>query len=131
MNAKRLAILLCLATMSHGCSKSSAPSSKPAAVQPEMGKAETPPPGVPDLTPQQETRVRTALAKLSDTDRALAETQKYCPIHKGRLGSMGKPERIELEGQPVFLCCSACTEQARAEPKATLEQVAAFKKGAR
>ena len=54
--------------------------------------------------------------------------QKFCPIQKTRLGSMGKPARIEIEGQPVFLCCSGCADEARKDPKTTLDQVARFKK---
>ena len=40
-----------------------------------------------------------------------------------------KADRIDLEGQPVFLCCSGCEDDARADSKKTLDQVAQFKKG--
>ena len=81
-----------------------------------------------ELAPDQEAKLQAALAKLSDADQTLALAQKFCPIQKTRLGSMGKPDRIEIEGQPVFLCCSGCADDARAEPKKTLDQVASFKK---
>jgi hypothetical protein len=80
-----------------------------------------------DLAPS-EAKIQAALAKLADADRPLAQAQKFCPIQKTRLGSMGKPARIEIEGQPVFLCCSGCADEARKDPKATLDQVARFKR---
>ena len=40
--------------------------------------------------------------------------QGYCPVLNTRLGSMGVPVKIVLEGQPVLLCCKNCVKQARA-----------------
>ena len=48
------------------------------------------------------------LDQLPATDRALAAAQKICPITGARLGSMGKPYRMEVNGQPLFLCCQGC-----------------------
>jgi hypothetical protein len=106
-----------------GCSKTpDAPKSDTAKAEPSPTKAKAP-------TPDQEAKIEAGLAKLSDTDKLLAQAQKFCPIQKTRLGSMDKPARIELEGQPVFLCCSSCEDEARANPKKTLDQVALFKMG--
>ena len=105
-----------------GCTKS------PGTPKPDVPKTDTLQTKGADVPPEQEPKIQTALAKLSDTDRPLALAQKFCPIQKTRLGSMGKPDRIEIEGQPVFLCCSGCADDARAEPKKTLDQVASFKK---
>lgn len=80
-------------------------------------------------TPEQEAKIKAGLSKLPDADRQLAEAQKFCPIQKTRLGSMGRPDRIELEGQPVFLCCSSCEDDARADPKKTLAEVQKLKNG--
>ena len=91
-------------------------------------KSEVPAKKAGELSAKQEAHIQAAMAKLSDADRALAETQKFCPVGKSRLGLMGKPVRIELEGKVVFLCCDHCEEDARANPKKTLEQVAEFKK---
>jgi hypothetical protein len=103
-----------------GCTKT--PDAKnakaPEAKKPEVAKAD----------PEPSAEVKANLALLSDTDRALAEAQKYCAINrKSLLGSMGKPDKIELEGQPVFLCCSSCEKEAKADPKKTLERVAELK----
>jgi hypothetical protein len=81
-----------------------------------------------DVSPELQAKIRAALAKLSEADQALARAQRYCPVQKALLGTMGKPIRIEIEGQPVFLCCAACTNDARSDPKNTLKLVAQFKK---
>jgi hypothetical protein len=101
-----------------GCTRST---STPKAEPGQAGKT------VPSA--DQESKIQASLAKLSDTDRPLAEAQQFCPIQKTRLGMMGKPYRIEIDGQPIFLCCSGCADDARADPKKTLDQVAQFKKG--
>ena len=121
MNTMRLFGFLILGFVTLiGCSKTpDTPSS-------DSGKSKT-----NELTPTEEAKIKTAFGKLSDTDRLLAEAQKFCPVQKTRLGSMGKPDRIEIDGQPVFLCCSGCADDARTEPKKTLDQIAQFKKGSR
>src|SRR5258708_27436846 len=51
-------------------------------------------------------KVTTALGKLKEPDRALAEQQRFCPVMAdSRLGSMGVPVKLEIKGKPVFLCC--------------------------
>ena len=81
-----------------------------------------------EVSPELHAKIQAALAKLSEKDQALAKAQKFCPVLKAPLGTMGKPDRIEINGQPVFLCCAACAEEARADPKKTLQLVAHFKK---
>jgi hypothetical protein len=120
MNTTRLCGFLVLSlTILIGCSK---------APEGSKGDATKVEPKSKELSPEKEAKIQAALDKLPEADRALALAQKYCPIQKTRLGIMGKPDRIEIEGQPVFLCCSSCEEDARANPKKTLEQVAVFKK---
>jgi Cu/Ag efflux protein CusF len=71
-----------------------------------------------------EEKVKANLAKLSDEDRRLAEAQKYCAVEQDNLlGSMGKPYKLVLKGQAVFLCCKGCEEEARAAPDKTLARV--------
>jgi len=69
------------------------------------------------------------LAKLPAKERAAAEAQKYCAIaNKNFLGSMGAPIRLELDGEPVYLCCKGCVAKANADPAGTLAKVDALKK---
>lgn len=69
-----------------------------------------------------------ALTKLPATDLQIAEAQLFCPIHAGsRLGSMGVPVKVMLDGKPVFLCCKGCEGSARKDPKGTLAKVSEIK----
>jgi multidrug efflux pump subunit AcrA (membrane-fusion protein) len=69
-------------------------------------------------------KIVAALDKLSPGDRKLAEQQRTCPVlASSRLGSMGPPVKLALEGETVFLCCSGCTAKAKADPAATVKRV--------
>jgi len=69
-----------------------------------------------------------ALAQLSPEDRKLAEAQKFCALaNERRLGGMGTPVKIMIEGQPVFLCCDGCKEGALEKPQETLAKVEKLK----
>jgi hypothetical protein len=73
-------------------------------------------------------KVRASLSKLSPEDRLLAEAQGNCPIQEGKLlGSMGTPVKVMIKGQPVFLCCNGCEEEAREHPDETLAKVEKLK----
>jgi hypothetical protein len=75
-----------------------------------------------------EAKIQAALGELSDTDRKIAVEQRYCVVlTKNRLGSMGAPVKIEIEGKPVFLCCEGCRDDALADPAATLKKVESLK----
>jgi Cu(I)/Ag(I) efflux system membrane fusion protein len=88
-------------------------------------------PSTPEDEDATEKKVRAALAKLSATDRRVAEAQKYCPIQrKTHLGAMGPPFKVTIEGQTVLLCCEGCAEKAKSDPKKTLETVEQLKRGA-
>ncbi len=71
-----------------------------------------------------EATIRANLAKLPDKDRKLAEAQKWCAVDTDdRLGGMGMPVKIQIQGQPVFLCCKHCIDQAQKNPDKTLASV--------
>lgn len=60
---------------------------------------------------EEQQEIEDSLAKLDPADRALAEKQKYCLVSSDeRLGSMGVPVKIDLKGEPAFLCCEGCKE---------------------
>ncbi|MGQ0634817.1 MAG: efflux RND transporter periplasmic adaptor subunit [Planctomycetaceae bacterium] len=82
-----------------------------------------------DRRPDPEAEIQNALAQLPETDRSLAQKQRYCAVlPKNRLGSMGPPVKLMVSGQPVFLCCDGCRDAALAEPAQTLQQVDLLKK---
>lgn len=67
-------------------------------------------------------------AKLTAEDRALVEAQEWCVIStEERLGSMGPPLKLDIKGQPVFICCEGCKRSAEANPDKTLAKVAELK----
>ena len=75
-------------------------------------------------------KVSATLATLSSADRQLAEAQKFCAVmNHQQLGSMGAPLKLEIKGEPVFLCCAGCKAKALKNPDETLAKVAALKAG--
>jgi Cu(I)/Ag(I) efflux system membrane fusion protein len=75
-------------------------------------------------------RVAAGLAQLGPEDRRLAEAQGFCPVLEGsRLGSMGKPVKLVLDGKPVFLCCSGCEEKAKRDPVRTAARAEELRRG--
>jgi hypothetical protein len=80
------------------------------------------------MTDDLESKIAAARAKLSSVDRRLVEEQEFCPIlTSSRLGSMGMPVKLLLDGQAVFLCCKGCEGKAKADPQKTLRTVAELK----
>ncbi len=57
---------------------------------------------------QLDSDIAEALALLSESERAAAEKQRTCPVGDELLGSMGKPCKVTVKGQDVFLCCQGC-----------------------
>ncbi|WLD13553.1 efflux RND transporter periplasmic adaptor subunit [Planctellipticum variicoloris] len=65
------------------------------------------------------------LAGLSAEDRRLAKRQEVCPVADLKLGTMGQPVRLSVDGKPVFLCCEACRKSLLSEPDKYLKKLAA------
>jgi len=63
------------------------------------------------------------LSQLSADDRALAEKQKVCPVSGQPLGSMGKPYKVTVNGQEVFLCCQGCEGEIKRDPEKYLAKL--------
>ena len=75
-----------------------------------------------------EAQIRAALDKLDPEDRKFAEAQRFCAVEEeNRLGSMGKPFKVVLNDQAVFLCCKGCKAKAERDPDRTLEKVKELK----
>ena len=76
-----------------------------------------------------EAEIRASLDKLSPQDRKRAEAQRYCAVeNENRLGSMGVPMKVTLEGEPVFLCCDGCETRARAHVERTVAKARQLEK---
>jgi hypothetical protein len=80
-------------------------------------------------TPEQKNpKIQAALDKLDPEDRKLAEAQEWCAVEdESPLGGMGKPLKVMVKGQPVFLCCKGCEKTAQADPEKTLAKVEELK----
>jgi|GEM_PF-407628 hypothetical protein len=50
------------------------------------------------------------LAKLSDSDRVLADKQQVCLVGDEPLGAMGVPIKLDVDGTPIFICCAGCED---------------------
>ena len=87
-----------------------------------------PVPTLPSNADPEEAEIRASLAKLSPADRQLAERQRFCVVStSNRLGSMGAPAKVMINGQPVFLCCDGCEDEARVNTAKTLATVEKLK----
>ena len=69
---------------------------------------------------KKEQSIKEALAELDPADRTVAETQRFCAVLESkRLGSMGPPVKLMIDGQSVFLCCEGCQTRALKAPQET------------
>jgi hypothetical protein len=110
------ALLAALVVCFAGCSESPSKSSNAETKKSKASADET------------EAKIKSALAELSPEDRKAAEEQKFCAVqNKSRLGSMGEPVKLTIQGQPVFLCCEHCKEKALKDEKKTLATVKELK----
>lgn len=57
-----------------------------------------------------------ALASFSAEDRASAMKQHFCPVSGEMLGTMGAPEKVDVGGQAVWICCDGCKDKLLADP---------------
>ncbi len=70
------------------------------------------------------------LAKLPKATRAVtpktvnAADQKICPVTSLKLGSMGDPIAVDVEGRKVWTCCAACPPKLKATPARYLARLA-------
>jgi len=84
----------------------------------------------PNGAPSVEREIAANLAKLNPDDRKAAEAQKFCAVQDTiRLGSMGVPVKVALNGKDVFLCCKGCEATARKNPEKTIATAEKFKTG--
>ena len=56
------------------------------------------------------------VALLPASEQEAALRQRTCPVTKQPLGSMGKPLRVSVAGQSVFVCCEGCVSRLKSNP---------------
>ena len=89
----------------------------------DASKSGTDPAAATDWKKGLDEEVVTALSELSADDRTAALAQKSCPVSENPLGSMGKPPKITVKGQQLFLCCTGCDGQIRKDPATYLAKL--------
>lgn len=106
-------------TLTVGCQAQAPPATTASTVKPSHDK---------HPAADADSKVLATLIELSPEDRRLAESQKFCAVMNQKLlGSMGVPVKLEIMGEPVFLCCSGCRTKALKNPDETLAKVAKLK----
>ena len=58
------------------------------------------------------------------TTSLTVDDQKNCPVTNAKLGSMGDPIPVEVEGRKVWTCCAACPPKLKAQPAMYLARLA-------
>ena len=73
-------------------------------------------------------RTRLATSSQNRTVRLVNLTpaeQKICPVTNLKLGSMGDPILVEVEGRKIWTCCEACPPKLKAQPAKYLARLTA------
>lgn len=55
-----------------------------------------------------------AESTLADAEAIAA--QKTCPVMDEELGGMGVPQKVNVQGKAVFICCAGCAKKLTADP---------------
>ena len=50
-------------------------------------------------------------------DSELVKLQGTCPVSGKKLGSMGVPPKVVVDGRPLFVCCAGCSDRVKASPQ--------------
>ncbi len=56
------------------------------------------------------------LKELSPEDYGSAMAQHACPVSGEMLGTMGAPEKVDVNGKSVWICCDGCKDKLLADP---------------
>ena len=67
--------------------------------------------------------MKAELAKLSPEDAASAENQHMCPVSGEMLGTMGAPQKVDVNGRQVWICCDGCKDKLLANPNEYLAKL--------
>jgi YHS domain-containing protein len=56
------------------------------------------------------------IVTLTEADRPAVERQEVCPVLGTRLGEMGTPIKLVVNGKPLYLCCKGCIAKVQVNP---------------
>ena len=63
------------------------------------------------------------LKTLSAEDYESAMAQHVCPVSGEMLGTMGTPEKVDVNGKSVWICCEGCKDKLLADPDKYLAEL--------
>ena len=63
------------------------------------------------------------IKKLPEDEQAAAMAQAVCPVSGHHLGFMGIPAKTTALGRTIYLCCSGCEEDVKADPEAVIAKL--------
>ena len=61
-------------------------------------------------------KMMSGLKELSPEDYKSAMAQHMCPVSGEMLGTMGAPEKVDVNGKSVWICCDGCKDKLLADP---------------
>lgn len=61
--------------------------------------------------------------RATKTDTAAIAYQKVCPVMDEKLGSMGVPWKVNVNGRTVFICCKGCIKFIQKDPQKYLARI--------
>ena len=61
-------------------------------------------------------KMMSSLKDLSPEDHMSAMAQHMCPVSGEMLGTMGAPEKVDVNGKSVWICCDGCKDKLLADP---------------
>jgi Cu(I)/Ag(I) efflux system membrane fusion protein len=61
-------------------------------------------------------KMMSGLKELSTEDYESAMAQHMCPVSGEMLGTMGAPEKVDVNGTSVWICCDGCKDKLLAAP---------------
>jgi YHS domain-containing protein len=116
-----LAFSLGLIVAVEGCSSTDSDSANTQATAPD---SEMPPQNAGDHDHAQHgqgvktdmEKMSEALVSFSEEDRQSAMKQHICPVSGEMLGTMGAPQKVEVQGKTVWICCDGCKDKLLADP---------------
>lgn len=68
--------------------------------------------------------VRPGVFEATLADVVAIAAQKNCPVMDEPLGGMGAPQKVNVKGKAVYICCAGCAKKLDAEPDKYLSKLA-------
>lgn len=78
--------------------------------------------------PAAKAKLPVTAATVGKDDKAAIERQQFCPVSGEKLGGMGDPVKLLVDGHPVYLCCQGCVAKVKHDPETYLRKAIQLQK---